>query len=94
MWHRRGPTPCSLHVWLTGMASSASDEDALDIVEGDRVTSPDISVRREVVSLQRDDPARQLSFWPVAIGVAVEVTKLSEPSMERVASATPRVGGP
>src|SRR5258708_39950443 len=29
------------------------------------------------------NPARQLSFWPVAIGVVVEVTKLPKPSMER-----------
>lgn len=40
----------------------------------------------EVVFLQRDDTARQLSFWPVAIRGAVEVMKLSEPRVERVAS--------
>jgi hypothetical protein len=30
-------------------------------------------------------PARQLSFQPVAIGAAMEVTKSLKPSMERVA---------
>ena len=41
------------------------------------------------------NPARQLlSLQPVAIGAAVEVTKPPEPSMQRVASATPRAGRP
>ena len=34
------------------------------------------------------------SLQPVAIGAAVEVTKPPEPSMQRVASATPRAGRP
>jgi dipeptidyl aminopeptidase/acylaminoacyl peptidase len=38
-------------------------------------------------------PASQ-SLQPVAIGAAVEATKPPEPSMERVALATPRAGRP
>ena len=47
------------------------------------------------VDLQRElIPSGNLLFQPVVIGAAVEVTKLSEPSMERVALATPRVNRP
>ena len=47
-----------------------------------------VDVQRELI------PPGNLLFPPVAIGAAVEVTKLSEPSMERVALATPRVKRP
>ena len=47
------------------------------------------------VDLQRElIPSGNLLFQPVVIGAAVEVTKLSEPSMERGALATPRVNRP
>ena len=47
------------------------------------------------VDLQRElTPPGNLLFQPVVIGAAVEVTKLSEPSMQRVALATPRVNRP
>ena len=47
------------------------------------------------VDLQRElIPPGNLLFQAVVIGAAVEVTKLSEPSMERVALATPRVNRP
>ena len=39
-------------------------------------------------------PPGNWSLQPVAIGAAVEVTKLPKPSMERVALATPRAGRP
>ncbi|HLJ95322.1 MAG TPA: hypothetical protein VKU02_19240, partial [Gemmataceae bacterium] len=39
-------------------------------------------------------PARQLSFWPVVIEGVAEVTKLPEPSVERVAMGDLRVRGP
>jgi hypothetical protein len=43
-----------------------------------------VGVRRECrVSSAGISPARQLSFWPVATRVAVEMTKLSEPLVER-----------
>ena len=73
-------------------------------------TSNDAEVRRRAVDIARMvkilcavqrcassagvNPARQLSFQPVAIGAAVEVTTLSEPSMERVVLATPRADRP
>jgi hypothetical protein len=41
--------------------------------------------RASCVSSAGVRPARQLSFWPVAIEGAVEATKLSKPSVKRVA---------
>jgi len=46
--------------------------------------SPWCAVKRRVFSVGAT-PTRQLSLQPVAIGAAVEVTKPSKPSMERVA---------
>jgi hypothetical protein len=43
------------------------------------------SVQRRASSTGAN-PARQLSFQPVAVGAAMEVTKSSEPSTQRVAS--------
>ena len=46
----------------------------------------EIHVRRERRLFSAGgNPARQLSFWPVAVGVTAEVTKPLEPPMERVA---------
>src|SRR3954470_10430529 len=53
-------------------------------------------VRRDkarIFSGCKSRPATQ-SLQPVAIGAAVEVTKPQEPSMQRVALATPRAGRP
>ena len=49
--------------------------------------------RRWIFSGCKSHPATR-SLQPVAIGAAVEVTKPPEPSMQRVAQATPRAGRP
>jgi hypothetical protein len=52
---------------------------------GGRMVKKLCAVQRRASSAGAN-PARQLSFQPVAVGAAMEVTKSSEPLMQRVAS--------
>jgi hypothetical protein len=66
----------------------------ITIVEG-RKYRWSLLVRRERRAFSVGvSPTRQLSFQPVAIGAATEVTKSSEPSMSKGRKATQRVGRP
>src|SRR6202171_4071778 len=55
--------------------------------------SPLCAVERRGSSVGAN-PTRQLLLQPVAIGAVVKATTLPEPSMQRVAWATRRVGRP
>jgi hypothetical protein len=63
---------------------------------GEAVEYATFNVRRGKARISSGCDSRPAtwSLQPVAIGAAVEVTKPPEPSMERVASATPRAGRP